>query len=54
MGKWEDYKISGEHVKDIHRRLTKAVSNLPYKTNIAEITIAFSILIRASKVEKET
>ena len=54
MGKWKDYKVNGEHVKDIHKRVANAIKDLPYAANLAEISIAFSMILRASKIEKET
>ena len=54
MPKWKDYKINGEHVKTIYTQLNNALNGLPFKTNIAEISVAMATLIRASKTEQET
>ena len=53
MSKWKDYKIDGEHVRVIYTRLNNTLNDLPFKTNIAEISVAMATLIRASKIEKE-
>ena len=54
MGKWKDHMVKGEHVKIIHDRVAKALNDLPFKANLAEIVVAFNIITRYSKIEKET
>ena len=53
MSKWKDYMVKGEHVKVIHERVAKAINDLPFKANLAEIAVAFNIITRYSKVEGE-